>query len=67
MQKFYDSDLQSDIPFNFESDNEPPKDIIRELKQVYKKDLFRVQKEILQIGNGIDKPAKYDEIIYKFY
>ncbi|EGR27393.1 hypothetical protein IMG5_196630 [Ichthyophthirius multifiliis] len=76
---YYDSDLQSDNPPNFDSDNEPPKDIIRESKLLIKTDLNRVYKEIwqvlfffkkkennLKIGQGLPKPAKYDEVKVKF-
>ena len=47
--KFYDSDLQTDNPMDFESDNEPPKDIIREKKLLKKTELHRIHKEIWQV------------------
>ncbi|KAL4496561.1 hypothetical protein ABPG72_015922 [Tetrahymena utriculariae] len=59
---FYDSDLQSDNPDDFHSDHEPPKDIVRERKLLKKTELLRIYKEIWQIGKGLPKPAKYDQI-----
>ncbi len=47
---------------DFQSDNEPPKDIVQERKFLYKEKLLHVYKTIIRVGTGIDKPARYDKI-----
>ena len=47
------------------SDNEPPKDIVQERKLLYKEKLLHVFKTIIRVGQGIDKPARYDRIKIK--
>jgi hypothetical protein len=50
---------------DFMSDNEPPKDIVQERKLLYKEKLLHVFKTIIRVGQGIDKPARYDKIRVK--
>ncbi|KRX10355.1 hypothetical protein PPERSA_00835 [Pseudocohnilembus persalinus] len=62
---FYDSDIQSDNPEDFESDNEVPQDQVKDEKLITKDQLTRVHKQIFKVGRGINKPAKYDDLIVR--
>lgn len=65
LNKYYDSDIQSVNLEDFESDNEPPQDIIKEKKLLKKEKMLRIHKTILQKGYNLPKPAKFDIIKYK--
>lgn len=52
---FYDSDLNSMHQSDFESDNEPPKDILMEKKLVKKYELKRIFKQIVRVYIGLMK------------
>ena len=51
---------------DFQSDNEPPKDIISERKLLFKEKMQHTYKTILKVGEGIDRPAPYDLIVLRY-
>lgn len=55
----------SEFQPEFQSDNEPPQDVLIEPKLVVKMKDVRVYKKILKIGRDSLMPSKYDEIVYK--
>jgi hypothetical protein len=59
-----EEDSHSEQPFDALSDGEPPKDMPRERRLITKNETCKVFKEILKVGSGLDKPAKYDLVHY---
>ena len=47
------------------SDKDIPKEKLHKQKLIYKKELFRVLKEVRQRGISYEKPAYYDRVTFK--
>jgi len=59
--QYYDSDLNSEMdPQDFESDHEPPKEMKYDKKSLLKTKELKIYKKILEVGEGIQRPARYD-------
>ena len=58
---FYDTDIMTAECIDWQSDNEPPSDQVFERKLIHKEELWRLHKEIISVGRGLRKPARYDE------
>ena len=65
-EHFYDSDIASVNEKDFMSDNEPPKDKVLDRKLLHKEKMLHIYKTIMKVGEGIDRPAAYDEIKLRF-
>jgi len=64
--QYYDSDLNSEIdPMEFESDHEPPKEMKYDKKSLLKTKDLKLYKKILEVGEGILRPARYDLVKIK--
>jgi hypothetical protein len=55
------------LEHDFLSDNEPPKDELRERKLLRKEKFLHIYKSIYRLGYHIDKPARYDLITMRTF